>query len=699
MSDTDQVPNPSDGVWSWLRWRLIEAIGDTAADADRYPDYIAAPATVTLTPVIGDFTSYGPPATVVPRPITFKIGTKADVPDPADPSEYVGWMLDGNGKKDVAVIAGQYTVRVNSPDFTMRVFTVDALPSYTEDAPGDLALLRPIAPPPPAVVVVSDQTRIAAEAAQAGAEEAQAAAQAAAAAAEAPTDEMVAGLIPDSSGSATAAALVTTIAAGRIPPQSPVNAFARLDKRDPSFGCIALASDSTMDQSNEGAWIALSQRFPTVWPERKLVGKIWSLTDGAYQADVILNTGVFPGNAGVPAPNTVLLHDSFARNGELYGSAPDVSITGGVWGGSGTGNYVAAAGVVQETAASAGSQYAFSPAWQNLEQAVHLSTTVTRATGPATPQTIDLGVGVDISNYIRLSITGQNAVTANLVKYIGATATTIGTFTPVPWTTASPVTASVSLDIATDGTVTATLNGVTVTAALSSGELNAVLPLSGSSEMLLRTGKNIYTVFALGPVTVTGLANIGAQPEIDPGLPQISYYNGGAAGQTLDSYQMLRMDDMYPVRPDLLIINMGHNYADTITHEQLAASFSGFVTALEVQHGGQPIPVAITSQNPRFGTPEDDLHRDRMVFMKSYAQSQGWGYIPTYEAFSARPDGGRSYIQVESSGAQIHPAIGTGRVLEGTVIGEWLETESGRPLADDHPGGDTPEDILDGGSL
>ena len=167
--------------------------------------------------------------------------------------------------------------------------------------------------------------------------------------------------------------------------------------------------------------------------------------------------------------------------------------------------------------------------------------------------------------------------------------------------------------------------------------------------------------------------------------------NSAWGGSRADT-SVTNIDLLFPVRPDLVMINHGHNYDSTWTPATYLADIQAFVDALNTKYppltvGGPLIPVAIASQNPSFlgtagGSIEKPWHLPRMMAIRNYAAKMGWGYIPMYEAFNGLGDGGHSLIRTLDG---VHPnwlvASGVpvpGGQLQGQVVREWFETQTRR---------------------
>ena len=437
----------------------------------------------------------------------------------------------------------------------------------------------------------------------------------------------------------------------------PEGFFTALDQRADAPTVCALLSDSTMDQTNEGMYLALALQLPLLYPERPLVGRVWNKSLDAYGSPIDMYTPP-PGEVD---PAAVVFSDDFTGDGDLNGRS---AIIGGAW--TTTGAYATSGG---KAISSSSQQFAIGPAVALETQAATVTGRVSSATGIPVPNGVQLHLGINYSNSVRILWQGQSVITVKLQTQIADVVTDLADFTTHPWS-ASPTETDFAISISADGAVSATLGAETVTATLSPSDLNAVLPPAGSVRFTARVGGNLSPVWSMDNVQITA-----QRTEAITVLPEVRFYHGGAAGETLDSYHLAHLADMVPERPHLLLINMGHNYGAGVTPAQVVASFETTIAALEALYPGDPIRVAVTTQNPRSDSSGAAVRqRERMSYLRDYARARGWGVIPTYEAFAALPDGGASEIP-----DGIHPGIGTGRYRQRDTIAAWLTAQTERP--------------------
>lgn len=455
------------------------------------------------------------------------------------------------------------------------------------------------------------------------------------------------------------ATILTQVEAGRLDSVDAV--FAALDYRKNTPLVFASCSDSTGDQDNEWYELSLKESFASLWPDRAVDLKRWNKAGEAFYATVPWQTGIFSATSEVLNPAAILYKDTFNRTGYASGSSPDVGIPYTSTNGT---SYSTDGSKLVLTAGGTISQFLVQPTIPAETPDFKLTADLTWAYNGSSFSSGEIWVGKDLTNYLRLHVEGTSSATATLRKNIAGTLTTIATFTN-PVFNGVLSTQAVSLELA-GTTVTAKIGTETVTATLLAGDVTALT--AGTREVRYRTSAANYGV---DNVTLTGQKTIAATSEINPGLPKVTVYNGGAAGETT-AYHRSRIATMYPEQPDLVFINHGHNYLTASSPADVQADFEMFLDALFAVW--QPCPVVVISQNPEFGTGKETAHKGWMLSLRGYARRKGWGYIPTYEAFMKLPDGGSSEI---ADG--VHPAIGTGRRRQADAAKAWIKSISKRP--------------------
>ncbi|MBB3043930.1 SGNH/GDSL hydrolase family protein [Nocardioides soli] len=156
--------------------------------------------------------------------------------------------------------------------------------------------------------------------------------------------------------------------------------------------------------------------------------------------------------------------------------------------------------------------------------------------------------------------------------------------------------------------------------------------------------------------------------------PTVSIYNGGLSGSQL-SEQQGHIAELYPSSTPLhgFAINHGHNHGSTSPTAFLEA-IDSFVADLRAQ---QPsVGLIVASQNPEL-LPSANVadHRARNAALPAYARRNGYTYVPGYESYSIRLDGGASAIQASDG---VHPygslAEPAGSGLQANALADTLAT-------------------------
>ncbi|NPC97255.1 SGNH/GDSL hydrolase family protein [Nocardioides sp. zg-DK7169] len=454
-------------------------------------------------------------------------------------------------------------------------------------------------------------------------------------------------------------------------------AIAALDMRAMRSVVIASAGDSTGDYADEFYETALKELFAEHWPDRPARLLRWQKTPDAYPSDfTIWQTAESPATPGTPGgtvPNTLIGYDSFARTGPLVGSALDTGA--GAWTGT-TGVLSTDGDRLVTTGASSAIVAAPLAARSGADFAASCTMRIA-SNNASNKQTKFYGVRKDASNDLEIALAGSTSVAVTVVKRIAGTATVLGTLPANTIPSGQPAADYVFALSLSGTTLTATVNGQSMSFELTGGDLAAV-------EAMTTVGFNspadptwqAETLEVRGAVTT---APSDPTPAVPSPLPWATVYNGMIAGSTIAS-QLARIDAMYPERPDVLVVNHGQNYgADT--GAAFLAAVDGFVSAMHAKYDDQ-IPVVVCSQNPRFtGDANEVGQRARMAALRAHARERDWVYVPTFEAFAARADGGKSLV---NAGDNVHPlpvsgAADRGARRQADVLKRELLALSGRP--------------------
>ena len=169
------------------------------------------------------------------------------------------------------------------------------------------------------------------------------------------------------------------------------------------------------------------------------------------------------------------------------------------------------------------------------------------------------------------------------------------------------------------------------------------------------------------------VANAGAGLTLD-------IYNGSVGGTKAD-YPLTRIADMVPVRPDLVILNYGHNHG-TDSPATFEASIDTLVAA--VRDAWADAPVVVTSQNPRFSpAPNVTEHAAREQAERAWTATREYGYVPTWEAFQSQAT---PSAFVQSDG--VHPTTSgatDGSKLWAQTVDAYITGRGRRPAASPAP--------------
>ena len=461
-------------------------------------------------------------------------------------------------------------------------------------------------------------------------------------------------------GIADLADLVNT---GRLSDNGLDPAFARLDMRDPNAVVIAQASDSTGDSAAEWFELAWKELAAEVWPERPAQVRRYDKTTETLLAATAWQAGIPVSESA--APGTVYgraLFETPAAN--MIGTNPDVGA--GPWVGA-LGTWVVANGAARQTDAAILGVAGFPQLTRSNIDGTYtcsLSGVTTGATQAFTFFPV-IAQGSIAGNRLSVELLGTTAITASL-KLTSGSAVTLATAASGAAGTwgAAPI----------DLTITVTIDGLNVTATVGGATLNGVLTqeqrdtLTGQY-MTISISKN--ATLDVKSIESTGTATAAVY------LPAITAYNGAYAGGRLQ-HNIDRLDAMYPVRPDVMFINHGHNYGGIdSTPAQFLAAVDAFVSALYAKY--PDVPIVCISQNPEFpgtGTTPDKVtsHRERQRALRGHCIARGWGYVPTYEAFSKLSDGGASNVNADG----IHPVAG-GMRIQADAAKAYVKAHSRRP--------------------
>lgn len=395
---------------------------------------------------------------------------------------------------------------------------------------------------------------------------------------------------------------------------------------------IAVLGDSTGNDGNE--WVALLRnKLLANRPKMRGEYTLWNDTTQSYPAFTVQQ----PGENYLPGGLLRLTDDLFNRtSADLSGSAPDI---GAAWTG-GVGAFSVADQVA--TAKSTGGLVLTNGGRQG-DQTVTLEGVTLDTTPTASARQIQVyakyaGASNHIWLYLNVSNTG--AVSWGIFRRLSGAAVSLvtGANTVLPTNTVKKF----NMQLKVIGqVVTATVNGVSITATLSANDADAY---AGATQAGFANGNS-----GASPATGVSIDRFTLDVDATGQGQALRIYNGSVPGKRFD-YQAARLAAMLPVAPDLVILNSGHNYG-TGGELSYISEVSSLVANIRGMHPG--VGIAASSQNPEFAPWAGvSQHLRRLTALRILAFTQRWMYIPILEAFLSQPDGGRSMVNAEDG---IHP--------------------------------------------
>lgn len=395
---------------------------------------------------------------------------------------------------------------------------------------------------------------------------------------------------------------------------------------------VAVLGDSTGNQTNEWVYLA-AQSLGTNFPALRVNYYLWASNTTNYDAAIQIQ-------AGSNTTGGVLFQDLFNRTtSELNTNTPDVGAVWGRDGSSAAGNWtVNGSQAVRSTNTTNGTMLAdgASPG------SVRLTVPFTMATVPTnTAYTAQFTIKrLSSSNRLltSFSVATNGTTTWSILKQINGSNTTLQSATLGSW----PATNTNS------GTLVFSAVTTNVSATLGTNSLSGTLTASDWA--------------LLEPATVTGItANANTRMVLDSWTvdqpttndPQtVNIWNASVAGTTTE-YQRPLLRQILSTRPDLVIVNTGHNWAGTVA-TNWQASLDNLVNDIYRLH--PTAGLAFASQNPQKSPAANRVsHLQRQLTLRGYAQRAGAGYIPVLESWQLQTNAGTGLI--DSDG--VHPTTGT----------------------------------------
>lgn len=401
---------------------------------------------------------------------------------------------------------------------------------------------------------------------------------------------------------------------------------------------LAIASDSTGNDPLD--WVRL---FYTEYaklitaPELRREYRVWNDATQTWTATVD-NAGV-----SVPGTNAIVASDTFARVGEIVGSAPNTGPAwngkAGVWTADGS-HARATSGVTGVMSVEAVDGYGSPIKDGRVDATINLITSASPAIqsyrfhiGGVTPTSDNSGITGGVFAALFVSATGAFSGGLYFIT-AGGSLRTIASFTDLAGivsVSAAEQIVNVSVSI-TAGVATATLQKgggtiVTISGALTDAEYASIGGWRGVAAASPTTPG-----FALDSI------NISVTPIPIPSTqPGIVVRNGSIAGATL-AYHKSRIVQMFPNRPDILLISIGHNY-QRMSGAEFTNVVADYIAACVAVWGGATPRIIISSQNPQKDSAVGVVeHGRRQAALRVWCMSKGYQYLPAFEHFSGFGD-------------------------------------------------------------
>lgn len=419
---------------------------------------------------------------------------------------------------------------------------------------------------------------------------------------------------------------------------------------------VAVVSDSTANDPTDWIRLWMQKWGPTLPTTVRRTYRAWNNSTSAWGSETVDNAGA------APAPG-VIVDDTFTRTGEVIGSTPD---TGPAWAGS-----VAGAWTLDGTKAVNSAVGALSQNMLTRDSTVTLTLALT-TTGTGTAQAFRVYVaaqstGLGSGVWLSLNLSAAGALTATGYKTIagGATTAITSTVTPAGVTTnsATPQTVTVEVGLAIQnatfkiiaGGQTTTLAGTVTEADYATFGTN-----SGWS------GYKGATAYGFA-VDRAQLKTPAADNPVAPAT--LAVHNAAIAGANMATFDAAKRAAMFgALDVDVLIFSMGHNQS-TQKPAPFVDLVQSWLDAWQAEHPAAA--VLVSSQNPQVAPASGIVaHRDRQAALRKWAKANGHDYVPAFEAFTAKPDGGASLIGSDGVHPTTPPSGTTGSY--GSVL--WADT-------------------------
>jgi len=391
---------------------------------------------------------------------------------------------------------------------------------------------------------------------------------------------------------------------------------------------LAVTTDSTGYDNT--AWVRkLADHFAAKHPALRVLYRRWSDSSKA-----LVDTTVQAGT-----PNTELstmIDDRFDRTAaDIKGTAPTLGLSAWEYQ-SGADNWDVTGTAAKATAGSGYGKVLISSGQGGQ---TYTKYTYKAVAVPATTAQMRFYVksGLFFSDSIvelRL-IRGASTWTATINKTINGVGAQIAT----TGNTAIPADGIYAIEIhykpGPGAAVTATINGVTLTAAITDADDAILAPYTrhGFGAISADTvGDEIRLFQVRAPEAAT--------------LQTLTILNGTMPGANL-AYHTTWFTSMFPTAPDLMIVAMGHNY-NGVTVADFMPIFQAYID--KVRTAFPKAGLIVSSQNPE-ASPRPvtgrTLHAARNLELRAYADAMKFGYIPVFEEFTRRRAEWSALIQAD----------------------------------------------------
>lgn len=410
---------------------------------------------------------------------------------------------------------------------------------------------------------------------------------------------------------------------------------------------IALVGDSTANDPTD---------WPKTWAYMQRSSKpALQIEYAGFGKDTLVWTNHNPiQTVSTAASGGVVVLDKFGRSGDVKGSTPDTAGSS-PWAGT-TGALTANTGYATWSAVGALTQPVLSASMTttavlSITTAASSSAQAMRVVASCNAGTQGGGVGAHVY------LTPAGAVSLYVYYLVGGTRQLGAT---LPLSGIIPSNSGTAKDLTVK--VDVNIQNITVTCTTDLGTKTLTSQITEADY----TGLGTNAGLALATASAPGFSVKSFQVETAATPSRISLlklWNACVSGGTFAN-QLTNIDVTFPSTQqlDVLVLMMGHNYAG-MSGTDFLAKCDEYVTAFLQRHPSAK--VIVSSQNPEVNPAAGiDAHMMRQRALRVWAQNKGYSYIPAFEAFSKRSDGGTGVIISDG----VHPTMVP---TEGTTTGDY----------------------------